>query len=231
MKNKSILPLALIIALLTTTFIFANDVEIIEKNGQQYIPLKRLISNLGGEIKENKSELNVIIKTQQIKIDNKYSFAKVNETYYPLENKKINGFSVPVDKKPLVQNKDIYISNEFFKNINISEFKVKNGKLIISNGSSKIQSKGNKNNRDENKEVIIQTNTYEESNRKTGLKSNNTQIINRHNNNNKIEEKIENNNIEQETTKDNNKSEGMEESKSSQVEIPRDEPNNTEIAE
>lgn len=133
MKNKKILALTTVIALSTTTLAFANEIKIVEKNGHDYVPFKTLVKKLGGEVKESKEELKVNINSKEVTIQNKSSFAKVDENYYPLEEKEINGYKVPIDTKLIYENKELYVSPEFLKSANLLNFDIEDGKLIINN--------------------------------------------------------------------------------------------------
>lgn len=133
MKNKKILALTTVIALSTTTLAFANEIKIVEKNGHDYVPFKTLVKKLGGEVKESKEELKVNVNSKEVTIQNKSSFAKVDENYYPLEEKEINGYKVPIDTKPIYENKELYVSPEFLKSANLLNFDIEDGKLIINN--------------------------------------------------------------------------------------------------
>lgn len=133
MKNKKILALTTVIALSTTTLAFANEIKIVEKNGQDYVPFKTLVKKLGGEVKESKEELKVSVNSKEVIIQNKSSFAKVDENYYALEEKEINGYKVPIDTKPIYENKELYVSPEFLKSANLLNFDIEDGKLIINN--------------------------------------------------------------------------------------------------
>lgn len=133
MKNKKILALTTVIALSTTTLAFANEIKIVEKNGQDYVPFKKLVKNLGGEVEESKDELKANIDSTQIIIKNQSSFVKVDENYYPLEEKEINGYKVPINTKPIYEDKELYVSPEFLRSANLVNFDIEGGKLIIDN--------------------------------------------------------------------------------------------------
>ena len=133
MKNKKILALTTVLALSTTTLAFANEIKMVEKNGHDYVPFKTLVKKLGGEVKESKEELKVNVNSKEVTIQNNSSFAKVDENYYPLEEKQINGYKVPIDTKPIYENKELYVSPEFLKSANLLNFDIEDGKLIINN--------------------------------------------------------------------------------------------------
>lgn len=133
MKNKKILALTTVLALSTTTLAFANEIKMVEKNGHDYVPFKTLVKKLGGEVEESKDELKANINSTKITIQTKSSFAKVDESYYPLEEKEINGYKVPIDTKPIYENKELYVSPEFLKSANLLNFDIQDGKLIINN--------------------------------------------------------------------------------------------------
>lgn len=133
MKNKKILALTTVLALSTTTLAFANEIKMVEKNGHDYVPFKTLVKKLGGEVEESKDELKANINSTKITIQTKSSFAKVDENYYPLEEKEINGYKVPIDTKPIYENKELYVSPEFLKSANLLNFDIEDGKLIINN--------------------------------------------------------------------------------------------------
>ncbi|MCU9810326.1 hypothetical protein LEQ08_00265 [Paraclostridium sp. AKS81] len=84
-------------------------------------------------MKESKEELKVNINSKEVTIQNKSSFAKVDENYYPLEEKEINGYKVPIDTKLIYENKELYVSPEFLKSANLLNFDIEDGKLIINN--------------------------------------------------------------------------------------------------
>ncbi|GAA0099868.1 hypothetical protein UT300012_05820 [Paraclostridium bifermentans] len=133
MKNKKILALTTILALSTTTLAFANEIKMVEKNGHDYVPFKTLVKKLGGEVEESKDELKANINSTKITIQTKSSFAKVDENYYPLEEKEMNGYKVPIDTKSIYENKELYVSPEFLKSANLLNFDIEDGKLIINN--------------------------------------------------------------------------------------------------
>ncbi|MCR1876248.1 copper amine oxidase N-terminal domain-containing protein [Paraclostridium bifermentans] len=133
MKNKKILALTTVLALSTTTLAFANEIKMVEKNGHDYVPFKTLVKKLGGEVEESKDELKANINSTQITIQTKSSFAKVDENYYPLEEKEINGYKIPIDTKPIYENKELYVSPAFLKSANLLNFDIEDGKLIINN--------------------------------------------------------------------------------------------------
>ena len=133
MKNKKILALTTVLALSTTTLAFANEIKMVEKNGHDYVPFKTLVKKLGGEVEESKDELKANINSTKITIQTKSSFAKVDENYYPLEEKEMNGYKVPIDAKPMYDNKELYVSPEFLKSANLLNFDIEDGKLIINN--------------------------------------------------------------------------------------------------
>lgn len=133
MKNKKILALTTVLALSTTTLAFANEIKMVEKNGHDYVPFKTLVKKLGGEVEESKDEVKANINSTKITIQTKSSFAKVDESYYPLEEKEINGYKVPIDTKPIYENKELYVSPEFLKSANLLNFDIEDGKLIINN--------------------------------------------------------------------------------------------------
>ena len=133
MKKKKILALTTVIALSTTTLAFANEIKMVEKNGQDYVPFKTLVKTLGGEIKETKEELKVNVNSKKLTIQTETPFIKVNENYYPLEEKEMNGYKIPIDTKPTYEDKELYVSTEFLKNANIVNFDIEDGKLIINN--------------------------------------------------------------------------------------------------
>jgi hypothetical protein len=133
MKNKKILALTTVIALSTTTLAFANEIKIVEKNGQDYVPFKKLVKKLGGEVEESKGELKANIDSTQIIIKNQSSFVKVDENYYPLEEKEINGYKVPINTKPTYEDKELCVSPEFLRSANLVNFDIEGGKLIIDN--------------------------------------------------------------------------------------------------
>lgn len=133
MKNKKILALTTVIALSTTTLAFANEIKMVKKNGQDYVPFRKLVKNLGGEVEESKDELKANIDSTQIIIKNQSSFVKVDGNYYPLEKKEMNGYKVPINTKPIYEDKELYISPEFLRSANLVNFDIEGGKLIIDN--------------------------------------------------------------------------------------------------
>lgn len=137
MKNKKILALTTVIALSTTTLAFANEIKMVEKNGQDYVPFKKLVKKLDGEVEESKDELKANIDSTQIIIKNQSSFVKVDENYYPLEEKEINGYKVPINTKPIYEGKELYVSPEFLRSANLVNFDIEGGKLIIDNKAEK----------------------------------------------------------------------------------------------
>ncbi|MEG1059514.1 MAG: stalk domain-containing protein, partial [Clostridia bacterium] len=131
MKNKKILTITTIATLCTTGIAFANEMKILQKNNTDYIPFKQLVKNAGGNINEKDATTNAKIDGKNITIENDSSFAKVNENYYPLNEKELNGFKIPVDTKPLYEGKEMYVSKDFLKENKVVDFKIKDGKIIL----------------------------------------------------------------------------------------------------
>ncbi|MDU3335622.1 stalk domain-containing protein [Paraclostridium bifermentans] len=215
MKNKKILVLTTIIALSTTTLAFANEIKIVEKNGHDYIPFKKLVKELGGEVEESKEELKANINSTQITIQTKSSFAKVDENYYPLEEKEINGYKIPIDTKPIYENKELYVSPEFLKSSNLLKFDIEDGKLIINN---KVEKEAVSTVKEEPKKEILQNSPEvkkEEPKKETQEKPQTTKPSkpnrpsNNHNNNNSnnnTNSKPDNNNNSSNNSNNNNSS-------------------------
>ena len=63
MKNKKITTITIITIICTTGVVFANEIKMIQKNNQEYIPLKQLAKNID----------------KKITLEKDSSFAKVNE--------------------------------------------------------------------------------------------------------------------------------------------------------
>ncbi|WGX75711.1 stalk domain-containing protein [Paraclostridium bifermentans] len=170
MKNKKILALTTVLALSTTTLAFANEIKMVEKNGHDYVPFKTLVKKLGGEVEESKDELKANINSTQITIQTKSSFAKVDENYYPLEEKEMSGYKVPIDTKPIYENKELYVSPEFLKNANLLNFDIEDGKLIINN---KVEKETVSTAKEETKKEIPQSSSeVKKKNLKMKLKKN-----------------------------------------------------------
>lgn len=185
MKKKKILTLTTVIALSTTTLAFANEIKMVEKNGQDYVPFKTLVKKLGGEIKESKEELKVNVNSKKLTIQTETPFIKVNENYYPLEEKEMNGYKIPIDAKPTYEDKELYVSTEFLKNANIVNFDIEDGKLIINN---KVEKETSSKIKEEIKKETVQNipeENKEEPKKETPEKPQNTVKPNRPNNNNR----------------------------------------------
>ncbi len=210
MKNKKILTLTAVIALSTTSLGFANEIKIIEKNGQDYIPFKILAKKLGREVKESKEELKVSINSKEVIIKNKSSFAKVDGNYYPLEEKEINGYKIPIDTKPIYENKELYVSPEFLKSANLLNFDIEDGKLIINNKVEKetvsIVKEEPKKEIDKSSFEVKKEETKKETQEKPQTTTKPNKQTNNHNNNsnNNTTNKPDNNNKSNNNSSNNN---------------------------
>ncbi|GAA0708661.1 hypothetical protein GCM10008904_18880 [Paraclostridium ghonii] len=193
MKNKKVLALATVITLCTTTLAFANEIKVIQKNGEEYVPFKKLVKELGGKVEESKEELKINVSSKQITIQNQSSFAKVDENYYPLEEKEMNGYKIPIDKKPIYEDKELYVSPQFLRSAKLVNFEIENGKLIIDNKvettTSTVKEKPKKEENSSSLEIKKEEPKREESQEKAknpvnSSKPNNTNNNNSNNNNN-----------------------------------------------
>lgn len=241
MKNKKILALTTVIALSTTTLAFANEIKIVEKNGHDYVPFKTLVKKLGGEVKESKEELKVSVNSKEVIIQNKSSFAKVDENYYPLEEKEINGYKIPIDTKPIYENKELYVSPEFLKSANLLNFDIEDGKLIINN---KVEKETVSTVKEETKKEIPQSSSEvkkEEPKKDTQEKpqttkpskpsrpSNNRNNSNNNSNNNTTSKSDNNNNSSNNSNNNSNNNNSNNNNTGSNNGSSEDNNNNTEI--
>ncbi|WP_278682595.1 stalk domain-containing protein [Paraclostridium bifermentans] len=213
MKNKKILALTTVIALSTTTLAFANEIKIVEKNGHDYVPFKTLVKKLGGEVKESKEELKANVNSKEIIIQTKSSFAKVDENYYPLEEKEINGYKVPIDTKPIYENKELYVSPEFLKSANLLNFDIEDGKLIINNKVEKeilstvVKEEPKKETQEKPQTAIKPTKPSKPNNNSSNNNSNNN-TTNKPNNNNNSSNNSNNNNSSNNSNNNSNNNSG-----------------------
>lgn len=115
MKKKKIILITIMLILCTTGLVFANEIKILKNNNKDYISVKDLTKNINKKI-----------------IVEKYSsFAKIENEYYPIKSKELDGFKVPVNEKPLYKDKEAYINEDFLKNSKIIGYTVKDNKIII----------------------------------------------------------------------------------------------------
>lgn len=203
MKNKKVLALTTVITLCTTTLAFANEIKVIQKNGQEYVPFKKLVKELGGKVEESKEELKINVSSKQITIQNQSSFVKVDESYYPLEEKEMNGYKIPIDKKPIYEDEELYVSPQFLKSANLVNFEIENGKLIIDNKvettTSKVKEKPKKEENPSSLEIKKEEPKREETQEKPKNSTNSSKPNNTNNNNNSHDR---NNNQNNESSED-----------------------------
>lgn len=225
MKNKKVLALATVITLCTTTLAFANEIKVIQKNGEEYVPFKKLVKELGGKVEESKEELKINVSSKQITIQNQSSFVKVDENYYPLEEKEINGYKLPIDKKPIFEDKELYVSPQFLKSTDLVNFEIENGKLIIDNKVEKETTPAIKENfkKEENKNSL-KTKQEEPKKEETQEKPKNSTNSSKSNNTNNNNSK--NNNQDSNNKQNNGASEDKTSNESDNGNYVNDESNN-----
>lgn len=154
---KKIIAITTICILCTSTLVFASNLNILKKGNTEYIPLKKVIQKSGGKIQDIKDGIDIKVDGKNVIIEKNSSFAKIGKEYYPLNQKKLNGFNVPVDTKPLYQDNDIYIAKGFLKDNNLVEYTISKDKIII-NSHENSQSRD---------EVLNQTTNKEEQENST----------------------------------------------------------------
>lgn len=131
MKNSTIIGLVAIGIISTSSITFANDIEILNKNKFDYIPVKSIIQKSGGKVDISESTAKITIDGKSIVIDKNLSFAKINDNYYPINTKKIKGIEVPVDIKPIFEKSEVYIEKDFFKDYKIANYKIEKNKIKV----------------------------------------------------------------------------------------------------
>lgn len=133
MKNRKIIVLSIIGILSTSSIAFANDIKILTKDNIKYIPLKKIIQKSGGKVDISDDTAKITIDGKNIVIEKNLSFAKLNDNYYPLNKKKMNGIEVPVDTKPIFEKDEVYIEKDFLKDNKIANYKIEkdNVKVIV----------------------------------------------------------------------------------------------------
>ena len=133
MKNKKIIGLSIVGILSTSSIAFANDIKVLTKDNVKYIPLKKIIQKSGGKVDISDDTAKITIDDKNIVIEKNFSFAKLNNNYYPLNKKKMNGIEVPVDTKPIFEKDEVYIEKDFLKDNKIANYKIEkdNVKVIV----------------------------------------------------------------------------------------------------
>ncbi|MBC8632587.1 hypothetical protein H8697_12900 [[Eubacterium] tenue] len=133
MKNRKIIGLSIIGILSTSSIAFANDIKVLTKDNIKYIPLKKIIQKSGGKVDISDDTAKITIDGKNIVIEKNLSFAKLNNNYYPLDKKKINGIEVPVDTKPIFEKNEVYVEKDFLKYNKIVNYKIEkdNVKVIV----------------------------------------------------------------------------------------------------
>lgn len=133
MKNRKIIVLSIIGILSTSSIAFANDIKVLTKDNVKYIPLKKIIQKSGGKVDISDDTAKITIDGKNIVIEKNLSFAKLNDNYYPLNKKKVNGIEVPVDTKPIFEKDEVYIEKDFLKDNKIANYKIEkdNVKVIL----------------------------------------------------------------------------------------------------
>lgn len=124
MKNKIIAVLTIGGIISTSNIAFANDIKILKKNNDEFIPIKKTIQKFGGRVDISKNTAKIVIDGKRIFIEKNLSFAKINDNYYPLNKKEINGIEIPVDTKPIFENGEVYIEKNFLKDNKIANYKI-----------------------------------------------------------------------------------------------------------
>lgn len=133
MKHKKIIGLSIIGILSTSSIVFANDIKVLTKDNVKYIPLKKVIQESGGKVDILGDTAKITIDGKNIVIEKNFSFAKLNNNYYPLNKKIMNGIEVPVDTKPIFEKGEVYIEKDFLKDKKIANYKIEkdNVKVIV----------------------------------------------------------------------------------------------------
>lgn len=153
MKNKKILGITTACVLCTSSIVFASDLKLFKKNNTEYVPLKKMIQKVGGKVDESNNLTKININGKDISIDKDSSFAKIGKEYYPLNEKKINGYNVPVDTKPVYEDKEVYIDKNFLKDNKIVEYKIDGEKIVITTGKTETSSNNDKKEKNKSEET------------------------------------------------------------------------------
>ncbi|MEG0051004.1 MAG: hypothetical protein RR712_02400 [Terrisporobacter sp.] len=131
MKNKTIIGLTTVAILCTSSIAFANDIKIIKKDSIEYIPLKKVIQKAGGKIEISNDKAQIVIGGKNVTIEKNSSFVKIDEKYYPLDKKEVNGFEIPINTKPLYEGNEIYIEKDFLKENKLVNYKIEKDSVIV----------------------------------------------------------------------------------------------------
>lgn len=131
MKNSTIIGLVAIGIISTSSITFASNIEILNKNKFDYIPVKSIIQKSGGKVDISENTAKITIDGKSVVIDKNLSFAKINDNYYPINSKKINGIEVPVDTKPMFEKGEVYIEKDFLKDYKIANYKIEKNSVKV----------------------------------------------------------------------------------------------------
>lgn len=163
MKNKNIIGMTTVCILCTSGIAFASDIKILNKNSIEYVPIKALVQKAGGKVEESSELAKVNIDGKKLTIEKHSSFVKIDERYYPLNKKELDGYEIPIDTKPLYQNKEIYIEKGFLKDNNLINYKIDKDKIVLNTQTQK---------QDKSKEEINKNEGKKEEEKKQAVENN-----------------------------------------------------------
>jgi|GEM_PF-4787938 len=110
-----------------------KSVATINEGNLTYAPINTIVSQMGGQVKRDEANMNttITINDKTIKIDDNFGFAEVNGQYVPYETKDIQGFKIPIFKKPVIKDGIAYVPVEFLKSSVGLKLDVKDGQVAF----------------------------------------------------------------------------------------------------
>lgn len=110
-----------------------QKVATIMEGNLTYAPINSIVVQMGGQVQRDnvKQTTTITINGKTIKIDDNFGFAEVNGQFVPYETKDIQGFKIPVFKKPVVKDGVDYVPVEFLQSSVGLKLNVTNGKVTF----------------------------------------------------------------------------------------------------
>jgi hypothetical protein len=111
-------------------------------NGQKvYAPVSTIVQQMGGTIQRNEADKfsTFTINGKILRIDDQWSFAEVDGKFIPYETRVLGGFTIPVFKKPIIKDGNVYVPVDFLKSSVGLLLDVKDDKITfnaVGNGDS-----------------------------------------------------------------------------------------------
>jgi len=94
-----------------------KSVDIMQQSGRPYAPVNIIVQQMGGTTERNEADKfsTFTINGKILRIDDQWGFAEVDGKFMTYETRVLGGYTIPVYKKPILKDGNVYVPVDFLK--------------------------------------------------------------------------------------------------------------------